>query len=162
MFGQPESKHHLKQRGTKYFTKPSDQGSGSDHVHTPLWGSLAILGRKPVPHHGKGGLFQLSFYLFLSFLSFLSYLSLYFIIFSYLLLSCPILSYLFHPLSRSCSLSIFPDPLLRLHPGPSQLRARVRRGERLHQEAAGARPLREAHSGQGLTTPLADRQQGTF
>ena len=95
---------------------------------------------------------------FLIFLSFLSYLSLYFIIFSYLLLSCPILSYLFHPLSRSCSLFIFPDPLLWLHPGPSQLRARVRRGERLHQEAVGARPLQEEHSGPGLTTPLADRQ----
>ena len=148
---------------------PKHQGSGCDHVHTPLWGSLAILGRKPVPHHGKGGLFQPSFYRFIfsylflfSFLV-LSYLSLYFIVFSYLLLSCPILSYLFKPLPRSSSsFSIFPDSLLRLHPGPSQLRARVRRGERLHQEAAGAQPLREAHSGPGLTTPLADRQQGTF
>ena len=99
MFGQPESKHHLKQRGTKYFTKPSDQGSGSDHVHTPLWGSLAILGRKPVPHHGKGGLFQLSFYLFLSFI--FSVLSL--LIFYHLFLSSLILSYLilsFSPLVK--------------------------------------------------------------
>ena len=56
-------KIHKTKRTKKSFNQeikiyPDHQGSRGDHVHTPLWGSLAILGRKPVPHHGKGGLFQ--------------------------------------------------------------------------------------------------------
>ena len=84
-------KIHKTKRTKKSFNQeikiyPDHQGSRGDHVHTSLWGSLTILGRKPVPHHGKGGLFQLSFYLFLS-----SYL--FFLIFPYILSSFPIYSY---------------------------------------------------------------------
>ena len=169
----------MKPRESKYFTKPkkslkprsqnislTTRGVGvitytllSGGV-SPFWGGNRYRTMAKV-------VFFYDLFIVFPFLFFLSCLISWFLIFphiafSYLLLSCPFLSYLFKSLPRSCTLFIFSDPLLRLHPGPSQLRARVRCREGLHQEAAGAQPLREAHSGPGLTTSLADRQQGTF
>ena len=151
IFETKKSKYILTTRGVGVITYTLLSGGVS-----PFWGGnrYRTMAKVAFSNH-----LYIVLYFLIFFLLMLSYLPLYFIVFSYLLLSCPVLSDLFQPWPRSSSsFSIFPDPLLRLHPGPSQLRARVRRGERLHQEAAGAQPLREEHSGQGLTTPLADRQ----
>ena len=93
MFGQPESKHHLKPRGTTYFTKPTIRGVGvitytllSGGV-SPFWGGNRYRTMAKVVCFNYRFIFS---YLFIfSFLFFLIFyhLFLFTLILSYLILS---------------------------------------------------------------------------